>query len=239
MAYVEKEKDAAQPIEHLEKVVRKGVGGHEVSPWMIFKIMAEFISGFEFLRRYKKSVSIYGSARNDMPNGVYDEATKLGAKLAKAGFAVMTGGGPGIMEAANKGAFEAGGKSVGINIRLPTEQRTNPYVLESESFSFFFTRKVMLEFASQVYVFFPGGFGTLDELFEMVTLIQTRKIKRIPIVLINKEFWAPLLEWLENTVYKKNRAVDKADLDIYHVVNTAEEAYEYIKKLPRDKHLFS
>ncbi len=239
MAYIEKEKDAAQPIEHLEKVVRKGTLGHEVSPWMIFKIMAEFIAGFEFLRHYKKSVSIYGSARNDMPNGVYEEATKLGAKLAKAGFTVMTGGGPGIMEAANKGAFEAGGKSVGINIRLPTEQRTNPYVRESESFSFFFTRKVMLEFASQVYVFFPGGFGTLDELFEMVTLIQTHKIKPIPIVLINRQFWQPLIDWLENTVYKQNKAIDKEDMNIYHLVDTAEEAYEYIKKLPKNKHLFN
>jgi predicted Rossmann-fold nucleotide-binding protein len=144
MAYVEKEKDAAQPIEHLEKVVRKGVGGHEVSPWMIFKIMAEFISGFEFLRRYKKSVSIYGSARNDMPNGVYAEATKLGAKLAKAGFVVMTGGGPGIMEAANKGAREAKTLSIGLNIQLPFEQRINPYVRHGAAFHFFFTRKVML-----------------------------------------------------------------------------------------------
>ncbi|MCL5666488.1 MAG: TIGR00730 family Rossman fold protein [Patescibacteria group bacterium] len=211
----------------------------EVSPWTIFRIMAEFINGFEFLKRYKKAVSIMGSARPNLQNGVYQEARELAFKLSKAGFVVITGGGPGIMEAANKGAYEAGGRSAGINIKLPSEQRTNAYVKESESFDFFFTRKVMLEFASQLYVFFPGGFGTLDEMFEMVTLIQTKKIAPVPIILVNKTFWQPLLDWIKNTIYGQNKAIDEKDMEIYHLVDSAEEAYEVIKELTKKKHLFN
>ena len=219
----------------MEKVRRGKV--RKVSPKTLANINKEFSNGFNFLKRYKKAVSIMGSARSGLKNGVYEEATKLAFKLAKAGFAVMTGGGPGIMEAANKGAFEAGGKSVGINIPLPHEQRTNQYVKESHAFNFFFTRKVMLEYASQVYVFFPGGFGTLDEFFEMVTLIQTHKIRRVPIILINQEFWGPLLDWIWETVYEQNGAIGEVDMELFHLVDTADEAYAYIKKLPQ--HLFN
>lgn len=226
------------PVSQLEHIFKKGKT-REVSTWTIFKIMAEFIAGFEFLKRYKKAVSIMGSARVGLQNGVYQEATDLASKLAKAGFAVITGGGPGIMEAGNKGAFEAGGRSVGINIKLPFEQRTNAYVKESESFSFFFTRKVMLETASSVYIFFPGGFGTLDELFEMVTLIQTKKIRPVPIILVNREFWQPLLDWIKSSIYEKNKAIDKADMEIYHLVNNADEAYKLIKELSKNKNLFN
>ena len=205
---------------------------------MIFQIMGEFVRGFDFLKRYHKAVSFFGSARVGLDHEVYQEATKLANLLSKAGFAIISGGGPGIMEAANKGAYDAGGHSVGINIRLPMEQRTNKYVKEFENFSFFFTRKVMLEFASKIYIFFPGGFGTLDELFEMVTLIQTKKVKPIPIIIVGKKYWTPLLQWIDETMYKQNKAIDASDMDIYHLVDNADEAYKYIKTISKDKHLF-
>lgn len=207
----------------------------EVSAWTLMRIESEFVKGFHFLKRFKKAVSIYGSARVGLEHRLYTEATEIAYWLAKDGFAVITGGGPGIMEAANKGAYEAGGHSVGINIKLPTEQRSNPYVKESENFDFFFSRKVMLETASQLYIFFPGGFGTLDEFYEMVTLIQTHKIAPIPIVLIGKKFWGPLLDWMDKEVYQHEHAISSDDKKLYHLVDSAEEAYKYIKTLPKLK----
>lgn len=208
---------------------------NEVESWRIFKIMAEFVSGFEFINKYSAAVSIFGSARCTFKDESYREAESLGAKLASMGFAVVTGGGPGIMEAANKGASDAGGKSAGLNIRLgdgdgPTEIRNN-FVGEALTFDYFFVRKVMLSFVSQVYVYFPGGFGTLDELFELVTLIQTRKLKPTPIVLVGKEYWTPLLDWIENTLYEENKAISKKDLKLYYLVDTADEAAKLIKKI--------
>lgn len=199
-----------------------------VQSWRIFRIMTEFVSGFDLLRRYSTAATFFGSARFSPQHPMYRSAELLASKLAKDGFAVITGGGPGIMEAANVGAFKVGGASVGLNIQLPIEQKLNPYVTESESFHYFFSRRVMLAFASEVYIFFPGGFGTLDEFFEMLTLIQTRKITNVPIVLYGREFWTPLLQFLEQQLLLTHETIDKVDLSIYHVVDSVDEAYEYV-----------
>ncbi len=189
--------------------------------------------GFEFiseLHKSRKSISIFGTARSNDTSADYREAARLGNLLAKDGFSIVTGGGPGIMEAANKGAHEAGGRSVGLNISLKSGQTLNPYVTESKLFTHFFARKTMLEFASQIYIFFPGGFGTLDELFEMVMLIQTKKIPPLPIILVDKSYWEPLLEWIKKSLLG-NQYINQEDMNIYHLVDNAQEAYEYIKKL--------
>ncbi|MEK7500585.1 MAG: TIGR00730 family Rossman fold protein [Patescibacteria group bacterium] len=199
--------------------------------WRIFRIMAEFVDGFQFLFDFKKTVTFFGSARFQPSNPWYQEAEKLGRMLAEEGFTIITGGGPGIMEAGNKGAGEGRGESVGFNIQLEREQRVNPYVKSGIGMHYFFTRKVMLSYASWAYVFFPGGFGTLDEFFEIITLIQTQKINRhIPVVIVGKEFWAPLLNWLEEYVYHKVGGIDKEDMNIYTLVDTAEEAFEIVKR---------
>jgi uncharacterized protein (TIGR00730 family) len=195
--------------------------------WRILKIQSEFVKGHDFLSHFDKAASIFGSARLGFNSEVYQQAEKLAFELAKRDFAVFTGGGPGIMEAANKGAKEADGRSVGININLPgnsVTERKNEYITDSESFDFFFSRKVILSFASQVYIFFPGGFGTLDELFEMLTLIQTGKTKPIPVILVNKEYWSPLLNWIRGVVWGKNRAIKEEDMDLFHLVDTADDA---------------
>lgn len=199
-----------------------------VQSWRIFRIMSEFVNGFDILRKYSTAATFFGSARLSPQEPAYKAAELLAAKLAKKGFAIITGGGPGIMEAANVGAFKVGGKSVGLNIQLPMEQKLNPYVTESESFHFFFSRKVMLSFASEVYVYFPGGFGTLDELFELVTLIQTEKITKIPIVLYGKEFWEPLLSYFDKVLLKEYKTISKEDMSLLHVVDSVDEAYEYV-----------
>ena len=202
-----------------------------VSSWRIFKIMAEFVNGFELLRKYGLAASIFGSARSAPDMAVYKDAERMGKLLAEQSFTVITGGGGGVMEAANKGAFEAGGQSVGLNIRLPEEQSLNRYVTDSETFHYFFTRKVSLAFASEVYIYFPGGFGTLDELMELVTLIQTGKIQNVPVVLVGREYWEPLLVWFRNMLLEKKHTISEADMDIFHVVDSADEAIELIKKI--------
>jgi uncharacterized protein (TIGR00730 family) len=204
--------------------------GDAVESWRVFRIMAEFVLGFEVLRKYGLAATIFGGARFAPEDPYYEDAKELAAALAKLGFAVITGGGPGIMEAANTGAYEAGGKSVGLNIQLPTEQKLNPYVTENATFDFFFSRKVMLAYASEVYIFFPGGFGTLDEFFEMVTLVQTGKIACIPIICYGKEYWEPLVAWIDSTLAKKYRTIVPEDRAIFEVVDSIDEAIASIKR---------
>ncbi len=200
----------------------------KIESWRVFKIMSEFIEGFDIIRRYGLAVSFFGSARTSLGDDSYARAEELARRLSKKGFAVVTGGSSGIMQAANKGAFEVGGASVGLNINLPDTQAYNPYLTEKFGFDHFFVRKVMLTYSSEVYVYFPGGFGTLDEFFEIVTLVQTKKIRNVPIVLYGKDFWEPLLGFIEKTVYESHAAIDKADLELYTLVDSVDEAYDYI-----------
>jgi len=199
--------------------------------WRINRIEAELVEGFQFIADFPKSVTIFGSTRFNEKDEWYREARELGETLAKEKFVVVTGGGPGIMEAGNRGAYEADGESVGINIQLPMEQRINPYVNHSHGFHYFFNRKLMLTYSAQAYVYFPGGYGTLDEFFEIITLIQTKKIETsIPVILVGKEYWAPICEIIEKNVYEKFGAIDKADMKIYTLVDSAEEAMKIIRK---------
>jgi uncharacterized protein (TIGR00730 family) len=217
----------------IEDLLKEYSREHHVSADKIYSIISDFIMGFEFLselHQSKKAVSIFGTARCNHESTDYNQATKLANLLAKDGFAIVTGGGPGVMEAANKGALEAGGRSVGLNIILKSNQKVNPYVTESKSFAHFYVRKTMLEFASQIYIFFPGGFGTLDEFFEMVMLIQTQKIPALPIILVGRSYWEPLLSWIEKSVYASHY-VEQKDLQIYHLVDNADQAHQLIKKL--------
>lgn len=198
--------------------------------WRIFRIMAEFIEGYQFIYDFKKSVTIFGSARRGCNEIDYVRARKLGAMLAKDKFTVVTGGGPGVMEAANRGAAENNGISVGLNIQLPVEQRVNEYVNKPMGFNYFFTRKTMMSQASSAYVFFPGGFGTLDEFYEIITLIQTKKIAQpVLVIVIGKEFWDPLMAWMKQVMLKEKCAVSEEDLQIINIVDTPEEAFKMIK----------
>ena len=209
--------------------VKNGDFRSEVS-WRIFRIMAEFIDGFQFLADLKKEVSFFGSARFTEKNPHYQEALELARRLGKAGFTIITGGGPGIMEAANRGASETGAESIGLNIQLPKEQRVNKYVKHGIGFHYFFTRKTILSASAQAYIFFPGGFGTLDEFFELVTLIQTKKMERIPIVLVGKDYWGSLLQWMKLQVDEKHHAIAPEDMNIFQVVQSIDEAYQIILK---------
>lgn len=199
--------------------------------------MAEFVDGFQFLADFKKTVTIFGSARTIEDDQWYQEARKLAKLLGESGYPIITGGGPGIMEAGNRGAVEGGGDSIGLNIQLPYEQRINPFVKKPIGFHYFFTRKVMLAYSAQAYVFFPGGYGTLDEAFELLTLIQTHKIfDKIPMVLVGKDFWGGLDSWFKQYLLKKYKTIDPEDLNIYKIVDNAEEAFEIIKESkPREE----
>ena len=198
--------------------------------WVIFKVMAEFVEGFEKLSKIGPCVSVFGSARTKPHETYYQMAEEIAAKLVRHGYGVISGGGPGIMEAANKGAKSENGKSVGLNIDLPFEQGGNIYIDPDKmiSFDYFFVRKVMFVKYSQGFVVMPGGFGTLDELFEAITLIQTKKIGQFPIVLVGKQYWQGLLEWIKETLLEREQTISSGDLDLFHLVETPTEAVEII-----------
>lgn len=196
-------------------------------PWRIMRVMAEMIESFEIMTEYKNLVTVFGSARSNPDTSDYLSAEIMGQLLVKNGYGVVSGGGPGIMEAANKGAFEAHGHSVGLNINLPFEQHANKYQTRSLSFRYFFIRKVNFIKYSVACVAYPGGLGTMDELFEALTLVQTKKINPIPIVLVDKTFWQPMVDWMKNTLLREKMICEK-DFDLFHLVDSPEEAIQVI-----------
>lgn len=224
-----------KPTDDEEKIIRafKRKDWSEIkseNSWVIFKIMSEFVEGFEKLARIGPCVTIFGSARTKPDHPYYLAAEEIAAKLVQHGYGVITGGGPGIMEAGNKGAFREGGKSVGCNIVLPFEQHNNPYIDPDKiiTFDYFFVRKVMFIKYSQGFVVMPGGFGTLDELFESLTLIQTKKIGRFPIVLYGRSYWEGLIDWIKKVLLEQEHNINEADLELFNVVDTTDEAVKVI-----------
>lgn len=199
--------------------------------WRIFRIMAEFVDGYQFLGKFKKTITVFGSARTPEGDEDYEKARRTAYLLGQEGYTIITGGGPGIMEAANRGASEAGAESVGLNIQLPNEQVVNKYVKKSLGFDFFFSRKVMLTTPAEATVFFSGGYGTLDEFFEIVDLIEINKIPRVPIIMVGKKFWEPVVDFLKKQSLGLVGSVQKKDLEILQIVDTPEEAVAFIKKI--------
>jgi uncharacterized protein (TIGR00730 family) len=227
--------DLNEPDEHLpgttqDEQLLESPGPDEFThtdTWRVFRIMGEFVEGFDELATLTRGISIFGSARTSRDDPYYKAAQETAALLARAGFAVITGGGPGIMEAANKGAFEAGGLSIGCNIELPFEQNSNPYLTKGLKFKYFFVRKMMFVKYSLGFIIFPGGFGTLDELFEALTLIQTQKIRNFPVVLFGSDYWSGLLSWIRDFALKE-RKVTEADLKLLHVTDSPAEVVQVI-----------
>jgi len=197
-------------------------------PWRVFRIMAEFVDGFEMMARVPPGISVFGSSRAGPDHPYYRQAEEAGRLIAQAGFSVITGAGPGLMEAANKGAKEAGGESVGLNIVLPFEQVANPFLTKAINFRYFFVRKVMFSKYACGFIFFPGGYGTLDEFFDTVTLIQTGKIHRLPVALIGMDFWRGQLDWIRETLYERFRHIAGEDLDLFHPTDDPAEAVRHI-----------
>ncbi len=202
--------------------------------WRVFRIMAELVEGFEALNNIGPAVTIFGSARVDPGSPYYNKCLRVAENLAKDGFTVISGGGPGIMEAANKGAQNANGTSVGLNIALPTEQTQNPFQDVRIEFRYFFVRKLMFVKYAVAYVIFPGGFGTMDELFEALTLIQTKKIRGFPVVLVGREYWSGLIDWMKKTVLAAN-SISQEDIDLMHIVDEPEEVCAIINKRFKDR----
>ena len=204
-------------------------GFTHTDPWRVFRIMGEFVEGFDELATLSRGIAIFGSARTKPDDPEYQAAQETGALLAAKGFAVITGGGPGIMEAANRGAFEAGGLSIGCNIELPFEQKANPYQTLSLTFKYFFVRKMMFVKYSLAFVIFPGGFGTFDELFEALTLIQTKKIRNFPIVLFGSQYWSGMLDWIRAVVLPDGK-ISEHDMDLFHITDSPAEVVEIVTR---------
>ena len=210
-----------------ERVPGKDFRGEDT--WRIFRYMAEFVEGFEILSGIGSAVSVLGGSRVKRSDPYYKLGVSVGEELARAGFAVITGSGPGVMEAANRGASQAGGESVGLNIEIPFEQKPNPYVKTLINFRYFFSRKVMFAKYSRAFIFLPGGYGTMDELFEQVTLVQTRRIEPFPIVLMGEEYWKGLFSWLKGTMAARG-LVSSADMKLFRVTDDPQEAVAFIKR---------
>ncbi len=202
-------------------------------PWRVFRIMAEFVDGFDVLSKVGPAITMFGSARLKSTHKMYKIAEQTAYLLAKEGYAIMTGGGPGIMEAGNKGAYRAKGKSVGLNIELPFEQIPNRYINTLINFHYFFCRKVMFVKYAKAFVIFPGGFGTMDELLESLTLIQTNRIQRFPVIIVGKEYWKGLLDWMKDSVLKE-ACIDHEDLDLFKVVDKPEEVLNIVRKFYKE-----
>ncbi len=203
------------------------------------KILKELQAGFEAISKYPKSVTIFGSARIKPGTKYYEKTKSLAKKISESGFAVITGGGPGLMQAANEGAFSGGGKSIGFNIELPHEQNINPYITDSLGFEYFFTRKFAMNFSGEAYICVPGGVGTMDEFFQILTLVQTKKIEKVPIILVGKEFWNPIVKYMEKTLYEKFQTISKSDLNLFKVLDDEKEILKILKKTQTRKKFYS
>lgn len=206
---------------------------HDEANKRLSRINHEFVHGIDFLKTFPKSVSFFGSSRLGENEPSYKQARGLASKIVKElGYAIVTGGGPGIMEAGSRGAHDAGGRSLGLTIRLPMEQDKNPYLTDSIDFYYFFSRKVILSFSAEAYLFFAGGYGTLDEFFEIITLIQTNKIEKVPVILVGKKFWKPIDKLIRKNLLKKFKTIDQSDPDLYTVTDDENEIVEIIRSAP-------
>jgi uncharacterized protein (TIGR00730 family) len=225
---------ATGPTEDSALLQRRDASFIDADPWRVLRILSEFVEGFDALAAIPPAVSVFGSARISREDPLYEQVRRVGGELARAGLAVITGGGPGVMEAANRGCREAGGLSIGCNIELPFEQRMNDFVDLGIDFRYFFVRKTMFVKYAEGFVVFPGGYGTLDELFEALTLIQTGKVHHFPVALYGSEYWGGLIRWLEDPVQSEGKLAPK-DLDLFRLCDTAQEVVEHVTAVLRRK----